>query len=55
MDETADKAAEVSVARSRVNWRQVGLFLTLTFGLTWVLNWAIWRVGFGTPPMLVLL
>jgi uncharacterized protein len=39
----------------KVNWGQVGLFLALTFGLTWLLNWVLWRVGFGTPSMLVLL
>lgn len=30
------------------NWRNVGLFLALTFGLTWLLNLLLWRIGFGT-------
>lgn len=45
----------ISGSESRVNWRQVGLFLTLTFGLTWLLNWILWRGGFGAPSMPVLL
>ena len=31
-----------------VNWKQVGLFLVLTFGLTWLLDLALWLlVGYG--------
>jgi membrane protease YdiL (CAAX protease family) len=41
---TSDAAAE----RRRVNWNQVGLFLALTFGLTWTLNLVLWlAVGYG--------
>ena len=34
--------------REDVNWKQVGLFLVLTFGLTWLLDLVLWlRVGYG--------
>ncbi len=32
-------------ARLAVNWRQVGLFLGLTFGLTWLLDLALYLAG----------
>jgi membrane protease YdiL (CAAX protease family) len=31
--------------REGVNWRQVGLYLGLTFGLTWLLDLALWLAG----------
>jgi uncharacterized protein len=35
-------------SNSRVNWRQVGLFLGLTFGLSWLLDLALWlTAGYG--------
>jgi CAAX protease family protein len=38
------------------NWRHVGAFLGLTFGLTWLLDLAIYfRGGLGTPGMVTLL
>ena len=38
------------------NWRHVGAFLGLTFGLTWLLNLAIYlRGGLGAPGMVSLL
>jgi hypothetical protein len=38
------------------NWRHVGAFLGLTFGLTWLLDLAIFvRGGLGTPGMLTIL
>jgi membrane protease YdiL (CAAX protease family) len=38
----------VAAKRERVNWKQVGLFLVLTFGLTWLLDLALWLlVGYG--------
>jgi hypothetical protein len=40
---TSDAVAE----RRGVNWNQVGLFLALTFGLTWTLNLVLWlAVGY---------
>jgi membrane protease YdiL (CAAX protease family) len=34
--------------RRGVNWNQVGLYLALTFGLTWTLNLILWlAVGYG--------
>jgi membrane protease YdiL (CAAX protease family) len=33
--------------RTGVDWRNVGLYLGLTFALTWLLNLTLWRVGFG--------
>ena len=34
------------------NWRHVAVFLALTFGLTWLLNLAIYlRGGLGVPGM----
>ena len=38
------------------NWRHVGAFLGLTFGLTWLLDLAIYlRGGLGTPGMVTVL
>jgi membrane protease YdiL (CAAX protease family) len=38
----------VVAERRGVNWKQVGLFLALTFGLTWTLNLVLWlAVGYG--------
>ena len=37
--------------RRNVNWRQVGTFLALTFGLTWILDLVLWlTVGYGENP-----
>lgn len=37
--------------RRGVNWKQVGTFLILTFGLTWALNLVLWlMVGYGENP-----
>ncbi len=34
--------------RKEVNWKQVGLFLILSFGLTWLLDLVLWlTVGYG--------
>jgi membrane protease YdiL (CAAX protease family) len=34
--------------REGIDWKQVGLFLVLTFGLTWLLNLVLWLwVGYG--------
>jgi len=40
---------DIAVAKGEgVNWKQVGLFLVLTFGLTWLLDWVLWlTVGYG--------
>jgi membrane protease YdiL (CAAX protease family) len=39
---------DIAVAKGEgVNWKQVGLFLVLTFGLTWLLDWVLWlTVGY---------
>jgi membrane protease YdiL (CAAX protease family) len=38
-----------------VNWKRVGLFLGLTFGLTWVLDLAVWlTVGYGPRALVAL-
>lgn len=43
-------------ARLAPNWRHVGAFLGLTFGLTWLLNLVIYvRGGLGTPGMVTIL
>jgi membrane protease YdiL (CAAX protease family) len=40
-------------APARVNWKQVGLFVALTFALTWLLDLAIWlSVGYRASPAL---
>jgi membrane protease YdiL (CAAX protease family) len=42
--------------RPRVNWRQIGLFLGLTFALTWLLDLAMWLTGgYGSPGTLIAL
>ena len=40
---------DIAVAKGEeVNWKQVGLFLILTFGLTWLLDLVLWlTVGYG--------
>jgi membrane protease YdiL (CAAX protease family) len=39
-----------------INWRHVGAFLGLTFGLTWLLNLAIYlRGGLGAPGIVTIL
>ncbi len=40
---------DIVVAKKEgVNWQQVGLFLVLTFGLTWLLDLILWlTVGYG--------
>ena len=40
---------DIVVAKGEgVNWKQVGLFLVLTFGLTWLLDLVLWlTVGYG--------
>ena len=46
----------VAETRLRPNWRHVGAFLGLTFGLTWLLDLAIYlRGGLATPGMATLL
>ena len=35
---------------SRINWRQVGLFVGLTFALSWSINLVIWLVGGVAHP-----
>ena len=43
-------------ADARVNWRQVGLFVALTFGLSWILDAAIvLTVGYGSQASGLLL
>jgi membrane protease YdiL (CAAX protease family) len=50
---TTDTDTDTSLAP---NWRHVGAFLGLTFGLTWLLNLAIYlRGGLGTPGMVTIL
>jgi membrane protease YdiL (CAAX protease family) len=50
---TAQTDTDTSLAP---NWRHVGAFLGLTFGLTWLLNLAIYlRGGLGTPGMVSIL
>jgi membrane protease YdiL (CAAX protease family) len=42
----------VVAKREGVNWKQVGLFLVLTFGLTWLLDLVLWlTVGYGQNPV----
>ncbi len=41
--------AELNI--QKVNWRQVGVFLTLTFGLTWSLDLALYLNGGLTNPV----
>jgi membrane protease YdiL (CAAX protease family) len=46
----------VAAKREEVNWRRVGWFLALTFGLTWLLDLVLWlAVGFGENTGTVLL
>jgi membrane protease YdiL (CAAX protease family) len=46
----------VTDTRLAPNWRHVGAFLGLTFGLTWLLNLAIYlHGGLGTPGMVAVL
>ena len=50
---TTDNGIDSSLAP---NWRHVGAFLGLTFGLTWLLDLAIYlRGGLATPGMVILL
>src|SRR5512135_2565385 len=50
---TIDTATDNSLAP---NWRHVGAFLGLTFGLTWLLDLVIYlRGGLGTPGMVTIL
>ena len=38
------------VAAVEVNWRQVGVFLGLTFGLSWLIDLVLWlTVGYSSP------
>jgi membrane protease YdiL (CAAX protease family) len=38
----------IAAERRGVSWKQVGLYLALTFGLTWTLNLILWlAVGYG--------
>lgn len=48
---------EMQEARPRnVNWRQVGAFLGLTFGLTWLLTLIMWRtVDYASPATTIVL
>ena len=40
----------------RVNWKQVGIFLGLTFALTLILDFILWRItGYGASPNSALL
>jgi membrane protease YdiL (CAAX protease family) len=41
--------------QKKVNWKQVGAFLGLTFGLTWLLDLAIYLTGGLTNPAVTLL
>lgn len=48
--------ASFSETDNRVNWRQVGAFVALTFGLTWALDAAIaLTVGYRSPAFVLLL
>jgi hypothetical protein len=50
---TIDTGTDNSLAP---NWRHVGAFLGLTFGLTWLLDLVIYlRGGLGTPGMVTVL
>jgi membrane protease YdiL (CAAX protease family) len=40
--------SDLSTERREVNWKQVGIFLALTFGLSWALNLVLWlTAGYG--------
>ena len=55
MDAIVGGASRESSA-GRVNWRQVGLFVGLTFGLTWLLNLVLYlTVGYGNQATAVAL
>ena len=42
---------DLAAERRDVNWKQVGQFLALTFGLTLILDLALWlKVGYGQNP-----
>jgi uncharacterized protein len=42
--------------RGQVNWRQVGMFVGLTFGLTWLLDLALYLTsGYSSPAAIVAL
>jgi uncharacterized protein len=41
--------------QSAPNWRKVGLYLALTFGLTWTLDLLLWRSGAAQNPAVILL
>ena len=40
-----------AITRSKVNWRQVGWYLGLTFGLTWLLDLVLYLNGGLTSPV----
>jgi uncharacterized protein len=42
--------SEMPLATSHVNWPQVGWFLGLTFGLTWLVDLALYRAGGLAAP-----
>ncbi len=51
-----DQMIHTEVKSRAINWRQVGAFLGLTFGLTWLLNLAIYlRGGLEAPGVLTVL
>src|SRR6266498_1877636 len=51
--ETTSTSSDTSLAP---NWRHVGTFLALTFGLTWLLNLAIYlRGGLRNPGIVAIL
>ena len=53
---TEPAAAAAAATQVRPNWRHVGAFLGLTFGLTWLLDLAIYlRGGLAAPGMTTIL
>jgi uncharacterized protein len=50
--ETSTVTFQEITAPKRVMWRQVGLFIGLTFGLTWLLDLAIYLMGGLTSPII---
>lgn len=47
---TPSTADQVEISAKKVNWKQVGAFLALTFGFTWLLDLALYLNGGLTNP-----
>ena len=56
MSRDPDRVETFKSTPQAVNWPQVGTFVGLTFGLTWLLDLILWRtVGYASPAATILL